>query len=107
MAELKHPKWCAVELCTAEATPTRAPYGEHQSPPVQLDTAGAFFPLPQPVTVRLFRAHAPWLTQTFLMLRVGDTEISFPLNAGQALVDQVVPLLWAEDEHALVEGVPL
>jgi hypothetical protein len=92
-------------MCTADpAAPPMVGYrpasvaGEHRSAPLVIDTSAFVWSPRQPVTVRLFRAHAPWTTVTFAVLRVGDERLSVPLDSARVLLGQVSALFDQDDE---------
>jgi hypothetical protein len=62
----RHPEWCHIGRCTA--TPACAMGEAHRSEPVSVTVAGVY---PVTVTMSLYRANAPWLTEVFV-----DVEVS-------------------------------
>ena len=62
----RHPEWCHSGRCAA--TPACAMGEAHRSEPVSVTVAGAY---PVTVTMSLYRANAPWLTEVFV-----DVEVS-------------------------------
>jgi hypothetical protein len=58
---VRHPEWCHIGRCTA--TPACAMGEAHHSEPVSVTVAGVY---PVTVTMSLYRANAPWLTEVFV-----------------------------------------
>lgn len=99
----QHPGWCDRSRCTANPASQANGYwpgvgGEHRSAPVLLDLNSAF-PLPEPTgEAYLSEAVAPWLCATYLRLRVGDAELSIPVEQAAPLLSVLRALVAAGEE---------
>jgi hypothetical protein len=101
-AAIVHPAWCVGAWCTANPGSHANGYrpgedGGHRSAPVPLDLRCAF-PLPANAgETYLTEAVAPWPCSTCLHIRVGDREVSMPVEYAAPVLSALMMLTAAAE----------
>ena len=92
-----HPVWCDPTRCTADPAIHANGYrsgagGEHRSVPIPLNfTTARWLPVPDG-TAWLTEACAPWPCVVYLLVQVGETELSMPADHARSMFDALSAL---------------
>jgi hypothetical protein len=87
---VRHPEWCHIGRCTA--TPACAMGEAHHSEPVSVTVAGVY---PVTVTMSLYRANEPWLTEVFVDVGVSGLVDGWREVGGSARCRRIRRPRWA------------
>ncbi|MDP9144695.1 MAG: hypothetical protein M3N43_08355 [Actinomycetota bacterium] len=95
---LEHPAWCDPKFCTAVlAAEFQDCAGEHVSVELVVPLDGAMLSddgwwtsSPSSARARLTQVAAPWMTETYVRLAVGDVELCLPYATAGVLAGHLV-----------------